>query len=178
MNFNIQSLKAYNQGNRSAVKNIRKKLVIVSTSFFLTISLNSVLDHIQNMSFFICKYFNISLFFVLDIIICNSPDGKPLPIGNVFSSETFGVLRKPPDSSHWIVLVIAGRNGLIKNSGLPTGPFLSKVRDLQALGFHAALVKNIDLLLLICTYSITLYCTKTHECNIEHYLSLKGISSI
>ncbi|KAI8440186.1 hypothetical protein MSG28_001576 [Choristoneura fumiferana] len=62
-----------------------------------------------------------------DIIICNSPDGKPLPIGNVFSSETFGVLRKPPNSNHWIVLVITGRNGLIKNSGTPTGPFLSKV---------------------------------------------------
>ncbi|XP_063635957.1 uncharacterized protein LOC134806578 [Cydia splendana] len=75
-----------------------------------------------------------------DIIICDSHDGTPLPIANAFSTASFGILRKPPDNNRWTVIVIAGRNGEIKNTGSPTGPFLSKLRDLHALGYYAALV--------------------------------------
>ncbi|XP_047989383.1 uncharacterized protein LOC125228756 [Leguminivora glycinivorella] len=75
-----------------------------------------------------------------DIIICDNHDGTPLPIANVFSTASFGVLRRRPDDNKWTVIIIAGRNGEIKNTGSPTGPFLSKVRDLHVLGYHAALV--------------------------------------
>lgn len=58
----------------------------------------------------------------------------------MFPPSDFGILRKPPDSNQWIVLVIAGRNALIYNTDTATGFFNSKVKELEMLGYNAALV--------------------------------------
>lgn len=75
-----------------------------------------------------------------DIIICNDHNGSPLPVIDMFPPKDFGILRKPPDSKQWIVLVIAGRNALIYNTDTATGLFNSKVKELEALGYNAILV--------------------------------------
>ncbi|KAM3968289.1 FAST kinase domain-containing protein 5, mitochondrial [Aphomia sociella] len=75
-----------------------------------------------------------------DIVICNDSNGSPLPVVDVFKQRKFGLIVRPPDNNDWIVLVIAGRNGLIHNLNTPSGPFLNKIRELKALGYYAGLV--------------------------------------
>lgn len=60
-----------------------------------------------------------------------------------FQSIDFGLLRRPPDSNTWIALVIAGRNAIIYDTDIATGFFTSKIRELQSLGYHAALVSKL-----------------------------------
>lgn len=67
----------------------------------------------------------------------------PLPVHEVFNSKTFGVMRQAPnDNNRWIVLVIAGRNVIIQGSDISNGHFQAKIRELRALGYHAALVST------------------------------------
>ncbi|XP_041973394.1 uncharacterized protein LOC121729071 [Aricia agestis] len=75
-----------------------------------------------------------------DIIICNDKHGVPLPVEDIFPKTKFGMIRYPPDDNIWIVLIIAGRNAMIHNSGGPTGHFLTKQRELNKLGYCAAVV--------------------------------------
>ncbi|KAF9801854.1 hypothetical protein SFRURICE_009707 [Spodoptera frugiperda] len=75
-----------------------------------------------------------------DIIICTDHSGAPVPIKDVFKSSDFGLIRKRPDDNTWVVLVIAGRNALIHGTDNATGFFTSKVRELEALGYHGVLV--------------------------------------
>lgn len=57
-----------------------------------------------------------------------------------FSSLQFGLLHKVPDDNIWIVLIVAGKNAMIQDLDIPTGPFQTKVIELKTLGFHPALV--------------------------------------
>ncbi|XP_063823431.1 uncharacterized protein LOC135073251 [Ostrinia nubilalis] len=75
-----------------------------------------------------------------DVIVCNNHDYQPMEVKKQFSSVPFGNLHKPPDGNNWVALVVAGRNTMIQETGTPTGPFETKVRELGALGFHAELV--------------------------------------
>ncbi|KAJ8724989.1 hypothetical protein PYW07_015947 [Mythimna separata] len=75
-----------------------------------------------------------------DVIICNDQSGSPVPVKDAFPTKEFGLLRKPPNDNHWIALVIAGRNAIINNTDNATGFFTSKIKQLEALGYHAALV--------------------------------------
>ncbi|XP_013185801.2 uncharacterized protein LOC106131292 [Amyelois transitella] len=75
-----------------------------------------------------------------DIIICNDHDGLPVEIPENYRRNLFGLARRVPDHNHWIVLVIGGKNAFISGSDTPTGPFLTKIKELRALGYHAALV--------------------------------------
>ncbi|KOB73408.1 FAST kinase domain-containing protein 5 [Operophtera brumata] len=84
------------------------------------------------------KQYNVDLFFT-DLILCNSPEGTPLPV-SMEKFSAFGLIRRPPDDNKWIVLVIAGRNGTIYGTENPTGPFQVKLRELQHLGYHTNLV--------------------------------------
>lgn len=61
-----------------------------------------------------------------------------------FDESKFGLMKSPPDDNLWIALVIAGRNAIIRNTAMVTGPFLSKIRELEALGFNAALVSKFN----------------------------------
>ncbi|XP_049865600.1 FAST kinase domain-containing protein 5, mitochondrial [Pectinophora gossypiella] len=75
-----------------------------------------------------------------DIILCNSHSGTPLPVNEKIRDKDFGLIRTPPDDNRWIVLVIAGRNTVIQGSGTPSGHVLSKIRELNALGFYSTVV--------------------------------------
>ncbi|XP_026765134.3 uncharacterized protein LOC113523378 [Galleria mellonella] len=75
-----------------------------------------------------------------DIIICNDCSGKPLPVVDVFKQTKFGLLQKLPNDNEWIILVITGRNGIIHNNNTPSGHFLNKIKELNALGYNAGLV--------------------------------------
>nr|XP_021184647.2 FAST kinase domain-containing protein 5, mitochondrial [Helicoverpa armigera] len=75
-----------------------------------------------------------------DIVICNDLSGAPVVVKDKFPARDFGLLRRPPDGNTWIVLVIAGRNAIINGTDNATGFFTSKVRELEAMGYHAALV--------------------------------------
>ncbi|XP_022829625.1 FAST kinase domain-containing protein 5, mitochondrial [Spodoptera litura] len=75
-----------------------------------------------------------------DIIICNDHSGAPVAVKGVFPPSDFGLMRKLPDDKTWIVLVIAGRNAIIHGTDNATGFFTSKVRELEALGYHGVLV--------------------------------------
>lgn len=76
-----------------------------------------------------------------DIILCDDKFGAPVEVQDMFPSVDFGLLRRPPDNDHnFTVLVIAGRNALIHGTDRATGPFFSKIRDLEALGYNATLV--------------------------------------
>lgn len=67
----------------------------------------------------------------------------PVPVHEVFNSKTFGLMRQAPnDNNRWIVLVIAGRNVIIQGSAVPSGHLQAKIRELKALGYHAALVST------------------------------------
>ncbi|XP_045525828.1 FAST kinase domain-containing protein 5, mitochondrial [Pieris brassicae] len=71
-----------------------------------------------------------------DIIICDSQNDSPVEVKDVFK---FGKLHPAPnDSNIWIVLVIAGRNVLLHNSDEPCGHLLSKIRELNAMGYKSA----------------------------------------
>lgn len=66
-----------------------------------------------------------------------------LPVHEVFNSKVFGFMRQAPnDNNRWIVLVIAGRNVIIQDSDIPSGHFQAKIRELKALGYHAAIVST------------------------------------
>ncbi|KAJ8726965.1 hypothetical protein PYW08_015362 [Mythimna loreyi] len=75
-----------------------------------------------------------------DVIVCNDLNGSPVPVKAAFSTKDFGLLRRPPNNNVWVALVIAGRNALIHETDNATGFFTSKVKQLEALGYHAALV--------------------------------------
>ncbi|CAG9791947.1 unnamed protein product [Diatraea saccharalis] len=75
-----------------------------------------------------------------DIIICNDSNGSPVKVREHFYNTKFGLLRRPPDSNSWVALVIAGKNGVINNTDIPTGPFKSKLREIEALGFYGNLI--------------------------------------
>ncbi|CAH2063323.1 unnamed protein product, partial [Iphiclides podalirius] len=75
-----------------------------------------------------------------DIILCNNQDGSAAPVGNTFDNKHFGLIKTPPDDKIWIALIIAGRNVLIRNTQIPTGPFECKLKELRVLGYHAELV--------------------------------------
>lgn len=67
----------------------------------------------------------------------------PLPVDEVFNSKIFGLMRQAPnDNNRWIVLVVAGRNVIIQGSDIPSGNYQAKIRELKALGYHAALVST------------------------------------
>ncbi|XP_034825273.1 FAST kinase domain-containing protein 5, mitochondrial [Maniola hyperantus] len=74
-----------------------------------------------------------------DILICNDHQDSPVPVDKAFSEAKFGLLTKPIDNNYWIALVIANRNAFL-NSGVPIGHYSSKVRELNTLGFYAAIV--------------------------------------
>lgn len=58
---------------------------------------------------------------------------------STFKYIKFGTLCPAPnDDKIWIALVIAGRNTMLYNSNKPSGHFLSKIRELNALGYRAA----------------------------------------
>ncbi|XP_068627942.1 FAST kinase domain-containing protein 5, mitochondrial-like [Battus philenor] len=80
-----------------------------------------------------------------DIILCNDEKGSAIPVQSVFNKRCFGLLWTPPDDYKWIVLIIGGRNALIHNTNLPSGPFSSKINELKALGFYPGLVTWEDL---------------------------------
>lgn len=89
-----------------------------------------------------CYNYNNHLYFP-DIIICNNQDGIPLPVREVFNNNTFGLMRQAPnDGNTWIVLVIAGRNTIIQGSHVASGHYQAKIRELKALGYHAAIVSQ------------------------------------
>ncbi|CAG4940646.1 unnamed protein product [Colias eurytheme] len=75
-----------------------------------------------------------------DVIICDDASGSPLPVKNIFNNVKFGHLCPAPDDNIWIALIIAGRNAMLYDSDKPSGHFLSKIRELNALGYHAAIV--------------------------------------
>ncbi|XP_050342094.1 uncharacterized protein LOC126768184 [Nymphalis io] len=75
-----------------------------------------------------------------DIIICDSSEGLPLPVDKVFTETKFGFIVEPPDNNIWICLIIAGKNTIIQNTNSPTGHFYTKMKELNALGYRAALV--------------------------------------
>lgn len=89
------------------------------------------------------KYFDLLCLFS-DIIICNDLTGSPIRVSDKFTTKEFGLLRRPPDNNVWIALVIAGRNAIIYDTDNATGFFTSKVKQLEALGYHAALVRTLD----------------------------------
>lgn len=80
------------------------------------------------------------VFVISDLILCNDHKGKPQQVKDAFSKTKFGLLCTPPDDNIWIVLIIAGRNTMIRNSNTATGHFGSKVKELQALGYKAVVV--------------------------------------
>ncbi|XP_052738174.1 uncharacterized protein LOC112055967 isoform X2 [Bicyclus anynana] len=75
----------------------------------------------------------------MDVIICNDHQGCPVPVDKAFPDVNFGLLTRPPNSNIWVALVIANRNSFLK-SGQPTGHYSSKLRELNTLGFYAAIV--------------------------------------
>ncbi|CAH2091926.1 unnamed protein product [Euphydryas editha] len=75
-----------------------------------------------------------------DIIICNNSQGVPLQVDKAFSDKNFAFVTTPPDKNVWAALIIAGRNTLIQKLNTSTGHLNAKVRELNALGYHAAIV--------------------------------------
>ncbi|RVE43951.1 hypothetical protein evm_011383 [Chilo suppressalis] len=75
-----------------------------------------------------------------DIIICNDSNGLPVKVKELFHNTPFGLMQKPPDHNSWVVLIMAGKNAIIHNSNVPTGPTTTKVKEVKALGFSANLV--------------------------------------
>ncbi|CAB3224935.1 unnamed protein product [Arctia plantaginis] len=75
-----------------------------------------------------------------DVIVCDDINDAPVDIKHAFPPKDFGLLRRPPNDHIWTVLVIAGRNALIYETDTPTGPLFSKIVDLEAIGYNAALV--------------------------------------
>ncbi|XP_038213729.1 FAST kinase domain-containing protein 5, mitochondrial [Zerene cesonia] len=75
-----------------------------------------------------------------DVVMCDDPNGSPLPVKSIFNNIKFGQLCPIPNDNIWIALIIAGRNAMLYNSEKPSGHFLSKIRELNALGYHAAIV--------------------------------------
>ncbi|XP_075972857.1 FAST kinase domain-containing protein 5, mitochondrial [Anticarsia gemmatalis] len=75
-----------------------------------------------------------------DIIICDDPSGAPVDIESAFPTKDFGLLRRPPNDNVWTVLVIAGKNAIIHNTDTATGFFISKIKELKAIGYNATLV--------------------------------------
>ncbi|XP_068629636.1 FAST kinase domain-containing protein 5, mitochondrial-like [Battus philenor] len=73
-----------------------------------------------------------------DIILCNDSKGSAVSVRDAINNN--GLLWSPPDSKTWIVLVIGGRNCLIRNTNIPSGQYSSKIRELKTLGFCAELV--------------------------------------
>lgn len=62
-----------------------------------------------------------------------------MPVDKALSETKFGLLTEPKDNNLWIALVIANRNSFL-NSGVPTGHYTSKLRELNVLGYYAAIV--------------------------------------
>lgn len=85
---------------------------------------------------------NIITLLLSDIVICNDASGTPVAVKDAFPAKDFGLLRRPPDNNVWIAFVIAGRNAIIHDTDTATGFFISKVRELEALGYHAVLVST------------------------------------
>lgn len=75
-----------------------------------------------------------------DIILCEDENRVPIKIPDFGSNQKFGPITFPLDNNIWIPLVVVGRNGIIGNTGGCTGPFVAKVQELRAMGYHPALV--------------------------------------
>ncbi|XP_047545545.1 uncharacterized protein LOC125077613 [Vanessa atalanta] len=75
-----------------------------------------------------------------DIIICDSNEGFPLQVDKAFSEKKFGFIMEPPNNNKWVCLIIAGKNTIIHNTNSPTGHFYTKMKELNALGYCAAIV--------------------------------------
>ncbi|CAK1551761.1 unnamed protein product [Leptosia nina] len=74
-----------------------------------------------------------------DLIICDDVNNRPVAVQDVFSNIKFGTLCSAPnDNNIWIALIVVGRNGMLYKDNKPSGHFLSKIRELNALGFKAA----------------------------------------
>lgn len=81
-------------------------------------------------------------FFFSDIIICNNNQGNPLPVDKAFNNTNFAFVTKPPNDNIWVALIIAGRNTIVQKLNTPTGHLIAKVKELNALGYRAAIVSH------------------------------------
>ncbi|KAG7305378.1 hypothetical protein JYU34_009444 [Plutella xylostella] len=75
-----------------------------------------------------------------DIIICNGKDGKPVSVEDTFP-KSFGLIKRPPTDDTWVVLVIAGRNALLRKSRQATGPLQQKIVELRHIGYKANMIR-------------------------------------
>lgn len=88
---------------------------------------------------FACGYHILAHFTLADIIVCNSPKKKPLPISQYFTASNYGsIIKRPDDENHWFVLVTASRKAL--NDDQISGIIAVKFRQLKQLQYTPILV--------------------------------------
>lgn len=87
-------------------------------------------------------------FSFLDIIICDSENGKPLPVKESFSVETSNI-QYPPDDNRWFAIQIMGINSFEYGNNELVGAAIKKNIMFEKLGYTPIMVLFEILIILI-----------------------------